>query len=64
MIRRVLLVVPIHLLAATNPPKDTVEIIEKSITRFFWSGLGIRGEHHWSSWRNFCHPYSDGVNKL
>jgi len=60
LIRHVLLAMPIHLLAATNPPKGTIELIEKYIIRFFWTGQDTRGKYHWASWKNLCYPYEEG----
>lgn len=60
MIRHVLLALPVHLLSATNPPMGTIELIEKYITRFFWSGQESRGKYHWGSWKNLCCPYIEG----
>ena len=37
LIRHVLLALPIHLLAAINPPKRTLELIEKLVARVFWA---------------------------
>nr|XP_009598929.1 uncharacterized protein LOC104094661 [Nicotiana tomentosiformis] len=53
LIRHVLLALPIHLLAAVNPPKGTLELIEKFVARFFWSGQDSGGKvrigDSWSS---------------
>lgn len=43
LIRHVLLAIPIHLLSAVNPTKGTMELIEKCIARFFWSGQDTGG---------------------
>lgn len=60
LIRNVLLALPVHLLAATNPPKGTINIIEKYIARFFWSGNDTGGKYHWTSWNKLCYPYNEG----
>ncbi|OIT30843.1 putative ribonuclease h protein, partial [Nicotiana attenuata] len=60
LIRHVLLALPIHLLAAVNPPKGTIELIEKFVARFFWSGKDSGGKYHWAAWKNLCYPYDEG----
>ncbi|XP_049391560.1 uncharacterized protein LOC125855975 [Solanum stenotomum] len=60
LIRHVLLAMPIHLFAATTPPKGTIELIEKYIIRFFWTRQDTRGKYHWASWKNLCYPYEEG----
>lgn len=60
MIRHVLLAFPIHLLATTNPPKGTLELIKKYVARFFWSGQNTGGKYHWTDWNNLCYLYNEG----
>ncbi|XP_060211662.1 uncharacterized protein LOC132639211 [Lycium barbarum] len=58
LIRHVLLTLLIHLLSVVTPPIGIMEIIEKYLTRFFWSGLESGGKHHWASWENLCYPHN------
>ncbi|XP_075107186.1 uncharacterized protein LOC142180150 [Nicotiana tabacum] len=60
LIRHVLLALPIHLLAAMNPPKGTLELIEKFVAKFFWSGQDSGGKYYWAAWKNLCYPYCEG----
>ncbi|XP_059285024.1 uncharacterized protein LOC132038365 [Lycium ferocissimum] len=60
LIRDVLLALPIYLLAATNPPTGTIEVIRKYVARIFWSGQDTEGKHNWVSWTNLCYPYAEG----
>nr|XP_009761706.1 PREDICTED: uncharacterized protein LOC104213855 [Nicotiana sylvestris]XP_016487559.1 PREDICTED: uncharacterized protein LOC107807651 [Nicotiana tabacum] len=46
LIKHVLLALPIYLLAAVNPPKGTIELIEKFVGRFFWFGQESGGKYH------------------
>ncbi|XP_075092109.1 uncharacterized protein LOC142172402 [Nicotiana tabacum] len=60
LIRHVLLDLRIHLLALVNPPKQTLELKEKFVARFFWSGQDSGGKYHWDTGKNLCYPHSEG----
>lgn len=60
LIRHILLALPIHLLSAVHPLKETLEAIEKYMARFFWLGKDSGGKHHLISWENLCYPYQEG----
>lgn len=60
LIKTVLNALPIHLLAAVQPPKTTLYQIEKIIADFFWGMDGNRTKKHWIAWNDMCFPEEEG----
>ncbi|KAH0769665.1 hypothetical protein KY290_013646 [Solanum tuberosum] len=60
LIRHVFMAITTHILSAINPPKGTLELIEKIIARFFWFGNEAGGKHHWIAWDTLSYPYNEG----
>ncbi|KAH0769668.1 hypothetical protein KY290_013649 [Solanum tuberosum] len=60
LIRHVLLALNVHSLAAVHPPKGTLEVIERYLTRFYWSGNEEDKKYHRVSWENLSYPYNEG----
>ncbi|XP_060202996.1 uncharacterized protein LOC132631439 [Lycium barbarum] len=59
LIKSVIQSLPIYILFAINPPKGTLELIEKHIANFFWGTANGRNKYHWSAWENMCFPKSE-----
>ncbi|KAH0720010.1 hypothetical protein KY284_005040 [Solanum tuberosum] len=60
LIKHVLIALPVHLLIVANPPKGTLDLIEKFVARFFWSGQENAEKYHWASRKSLCYPYIEG----
>ncbi|KAH0698662.1 hypothetical protein KY284_012877 [Solanum tuberosum] len=51
---------PIHLLAAMQPPIGVMNQIERMLNKFFWGGTDEVKKHYWASWEKMCYPYEEG----
>lgn len=60
LIKPVLYAIPMHILAATNPPKTTLQIIEKQFSNFFWGNSEGDNKHHWFSWASLYWDKNEG----
>lgn len=60
LIKHVLQAIPVYTMAAMNPPKGTIDLIEKHFVRFFWGSSTEKSKYHWSSWENLCKAKDEG----
>lgn len=47
-------------LSAICPSKNTIELLDKRFSGFFWENIGDRNKYHRSSWQKICFPTEDG----
>ncbi|XP_060198172.1 uncharacterized protein LOC132627088 [Lycium barbarum] len=59
LITSVIQSLPIYMLSAINPPKGTLELIEKHIVNFFWGAINGKNKYHWTSWEKLCFPKNE-----
>ncbi|XP_027170444.1 uncharacterized protein LOC113770234 [Coffea eugenioides] len=60
LIKSVLSSMPLHILAASTPPKAIFGMLEKTFANFLW-GSSERGlRFHWIKWEQLCQPYDRG----
>ncbi|OIT23354.1 hypothetical protein A4A49_28503 [Nicotiana attenuata] len=60
LIKSVLAALPIHLIAAINPPKTALTQAEKIMASFFWGKIDDKEKHHWVAWKSLCYPVKEG----
>lgn len=60
LIKSVLQSLPKYTLTALNPPKGTLNLIEKYIARFFWGSTSEKRMYHWCAWDNLCFSKEEG----
>ncbi|XP_075108949.1 uncharacterized protein LOC142180776 [Nicotiana tabacum] len=60
LIKSVLQPLPTYTLTALNPPKGTLNLIEKHMDRFLWGTTGKKNNYHCSSWKILCFPKEEG----
>lgn len=60
LIKHVLFSLPIHLLAASSPPKAVIRRLESIFSRFFLGTNDGRNKHHLLSWSSLCKPFKEG----
>lgn len=46
--------------AAMQPRKGTLKLMEKLTARFFWTGGDSTGRYHSATWKKLCFPYKGG----
>lgn len=56
LIKSVLQARPTYTLTTINPPKGTINLIQKHFVRFFWGSNGDRSKYHWRFWDKLCSP--------
>lgn len=61
LITHVLQSIPIYILAAMQPPKKIISIIEKIMADFLWGPNEGTKKHHWIAWNELCKPEEEGV---
>ncbi|XP_075093700.1 uncharacterized protein LOC107827023 [Nicotiana tabacum] len=49
-----------HTLAAMNPPKGTLKLMQRHLARFFWGTSNDKQRYHWSAWENLCYSKEEG----
>lgn len=59
LIKSVIQSLPIYTLSAINPPKGTLELIEKHIANFFWGNINGKNKYHWTKWEKLCYPKNE-----
>ncbi|XP_075088224.1 uncharacterized protein LOC142170259 [Nicotiana tabacum] len=60
LVKSVLYSLSMHIMAAIDPPKTTLNHIEKVISNFFWGEFEGRPKHHWFSWKSLCYSQEEG----
>lgn len=60
LIKSVIQSLSIYILSAVNPPKGTLELIEKHMANFFWGAVNGKNIYYWSSWENLYFPKNEG----
>lgn len=60
LINHVLLSVPMHALAAFDPPKAIVERLEAVYANCFWGSSEFGPNCHWIKWNECCFPVKEG----
>ncbi|XP_060211737.1 uncharacterized protein LOC132639298 [Lycium barbarum] len=60
LIKHVLSAMPMHLLSICQPPKTTIQQIEKAFANFFWGSFEGKNKYHWASWDKLCYPTAEG----
>ncbi|XP_070029459.1 uncharacterized protein [Nicotiana sylvestris] len=60
LVKSVLYSLSMHIMAAIDPPKTTLNHIEKVISNFFWGEFKGRPKHHWFSWKSLCYSQEEG----
>ncbi|XP_059292008.1 uncharacterized protein LOC132045445 [Lycium ferocissimum] len=56
LIKSVIQALPTYILSAINPPKRTLELIEKHMCNFFWGTDNGKNKYHWCDWDKLCFP--------
>ncbi|XP_075084826.1 uncharacterized protein LOC107774618 [Nicotiana tabacum] len=56
LISSVLQSMSVHMLSVLDPPKNILEHLHKTFSRFFWSTKEEGRSRHWASWKNLCLP--------
>lgn len=67
LINHVLAAIPLHVLAALDPPKQILQQIESKFARFFWGTSESQMKRHWCSWDRVARPKAENglaVRKL
>nr|XP_009591417.1 uncharacterized protein LOC104088448 [Nicotiana tomentosiformis] len=60
LVKSVLYSLSMHIMVAVDPPKTTLNHIEKVISNFFWGEFEGRPKHHWFSWKSLCYSQEEG----
>lgn len=60
LISSVLQSMPVHLLAAVNPPSYVINRLHKIFAQFFWSSVVGGKSRHWASWNTLCMQWEEG----
>ncbi|XP_027077095.1 uncharacterized protein [Coffea arabica] len=60
LLKNVLSSLPIHVLAATTPPKGVLRTLEKAFANFLWGTTDKGSRYHWIAWDSLCKPYAEG----
>lgn len=56
LIRHVLAAIPIHIIAALDPPKWLFQQLELRFANFLWGELDSGPTRHWKRWSSLCYP--------
>ncbi|XP_071912409.1 uncharacterized protein [Coffea arabica] len=51
---------PIHILAASNPPRGVFVMLEQIFADFLWGSSEVGPQFHWIKWSQLCKPYEEG----
>nr|XP_027127775.1 uncharacterized protein LOC113743906 [Coffea arabica] len=60
LLKSVLSSLPIHVLAASTPPKGVLRTLEKAFANFLWGTTEKGSRYHWIAWDSLCKPYAEG----
>nr|XP_027075880.1 uncharacterized protein LOC113699725 [Coffea arabica] len=60
LIKSVLSSMPIHLLAASSPPKGVFGVLEKLFANFLWGSSDVGPKFHWIRWKQLCRQQDEG----
>ena len=52
--------IPIFTLAAMQPPKKVIAIIEQIMANFLWGSAEGSNKYHWIAWKYLCRPIEEG----
>ncbi|XP_027156634.1 uncharacterized protein LOC113758125 [Coffea eugenioides] len=60
LIKSVLSSLPIHILAASAPPKGVLSTLEKLFANFLWGSAETGSRYHWIGWDSLYKPFVEG----
>ncbi|XP_071923146.1 uncharacterized protein [Coffea arabica] len=60
LIRSVVSTMPLHILAASAPPKGVLRALEKVFANFLWGRSEGGNRYHWIGWESLCKPSVEG----